>query len=153
VMIYGLAMLAGGPLFARLTDRWQNHAAVVAAGGVVSSALLLLIPFVDGQTAPLAAIVTVAALGIGQAMSIPAQVSMVVGMAAEREVRQGQAPELTVLRFIERFGGGAGPMIAAPLAAHFGADQAIALFGIYGLASALLYAVVAVRPVRAGAAP
>ncbi len=151
VMVYGLAMLVGGPVFARLTDRWQNHAALVAAGGAVSSVLLILIPFVDEGSAAMVAILTVAALGIGQAMSIPAQVSMVVGMASEREVRQGQAPELTVLRFIERFGGGAGPMIAAPLAAQFGAAQAIGLFGIYGLASALLYALVAVRPVRTGA--
>ena len=34
-------------------------------------------------------------------------------MASEADVRHGHAPELTVMRFVERFGGGLGPMIAA----------------------------------------
>lgn len=148
VMIYGLAMLVGSPLFAHLSDRWNNHAAVVALGGVVSSALLLAVPWVPPDSATLAAIATIAALGAGQSMSITAQVSMVVALAADSEVRQGVAPELTVLRFIERFGGGAGPMIAAPLAAAFDASVAIGLFGLYGLLSAILYAALTVRPSR-----
>jgi predicted MFS family arabinose efflux permease len=148
VMIYGLAMLVGGPLFAHVTDRGNNQATIVALGGVLSSVLLLFVPFAPAEATFWIAVSTVAALGIGQSMSIPAQVSLIVDLATEKEVNQGQAPELTVLRFIERFGGGMGPMIAAPLAAKFGTTEAIGLLGLYCLASALLYVLMVLLPSR-----
>ena len=114
VMIYGVVMLVGGPLFGHLTDRWQNHAAVVAIGALLAAGPLLAIPLLPDEMMLAASIVAVLALGCGQSMSISAQASMVMGMASETDVRQGHAPELTVLRFVERFGGGFGPMVAAP---------------------------------------
>lgn len=140
LMIYGIVVLVAGPLLGRLTDRRQNHAAVVAFGLILSALPLLATPFVPEALALPAAIGMVAALGAGQAMSITAQTSMVVGMASEADVRHGHAPELTVMRFVERFGGGLGPMIAAPLSAHFGSVGAIAIFGLYACLSALAYA-------------
>jgi predicted MFS family arabinose efflux permease len=145
VMIYGLTMLAGGPVFAHLADRWRNYAAVVALGGVMSSVFLLVVPLVPPDATLWAAILSVTALGLGQSMSITAQVTLVVGLTEKGELLRGQAPELTALRFIERFGGGAGPMIAAPLASHFGSSWAICLFGAYCLLSTLLYAALTVR--------
>ncbi len=145
VMVYGITMLVGGPLFGRLTDRRQNHAAVVACGGLLSGLPLLAVPFVPVEAVLPAALLLVLALGAGQSMSITAQTSMVVGMARESDVRRGHAPELTVLRFVERFGGGLGPMIAAPLAAAVGSVQAIGVLGIYAATSAILYALIAVR--------
>lgn len=145
VMVYGITMLVGGPLFGRLTDRRQNHAAVVACGGLLSGLPLLAVPFAPVEAVLPVALLTVLALGAGQSMSITAQASMVVGMASESDVRRGHAPELTVLRFVERFGGGLGPMIAAPLAAAVGSVQAIGVLGIYAAASAILYALIAVR--------
>jgi predicted MFS family arabinose efflux permease len=145
VMVYGITMLFGGPLFGRLTDRRQNHAAVVACGGLLSGLPLLAVPLVPVQAVLPVALLTVLALGAGQSMSITAQASMVVGMARESDVRRGHAPELTVLRFVERFGGGLGPMVAAPLAAAIGSVQAIGVLGIYAAASAILYALVAAR--------
>lgn len=145
VMIYGVVMLVGGPLFGHLTDRWQNHAAVVAIGALLAAGPLLAIPLLPDETMLAASIVAVLALGCGQSMSISAQASMVMGMASETDVRQGHAPELTVLRFVERFGGGFGPMIAAPLAARFDTVTAIAVLGIYAMASALVYAALTIR--------
>lgn len=140
LMVYGVVVLVGGPWLGRLTDRRRNHAAVVTLGLVLSALPLLATPIVPQALALPAAIVMVAALGSGQAMSISAQTSMVVDMASEADVRSGHAPELTVMRFVERFGGGLGPMIAAPLAAHFGSAGAIAIFGFYACLSALAYA-------------
>ncbi|MBS1180395.1 MAG: Permease of the major facilitator superfamily protein [Proteobacteria bacterium] len=140
LMVYGAVVLLGGPLLSRLTDRRQNHAVVVTLGLILSALPLLAAPLVPEALVLPAAIVMVAALGSGQAMSITAQTSMVVGMASEADVRHGHAPELTVMRFVERFGGGLGPMIAAPLGAHFGSVGAIAVFGVYACLSAMIYA-------------
>ncbi len=140
LMVYGVVVLLGGPWLGRLTDRRQNHAAVVTLGLFLSALPLLAAPVVPQALTLPAAILMVAALGSGQAMSISAQTSMVVDMASEADVRQGHAPELTVMRFVERFGGGLGPMIAAPLSAYLGSVGAIAIFGLYACLSALAYA-------------
>ncbi len=60
-------------------------------------------------------------------------------MASETGVQQGQAPELVVMRFVERLGGGLGPLIAASLAAAFGNVMAMALLGIGVMTCFLLY--------------
>lgn len=142
VMIYGLAMMAGGPLFARLSDHWQRHGLVVALGGLISVAGMLGIPFAPSAATTVVIALAVAALGIGQSMSITAQVSVVVSVLP---AQRGQSPGLTVLRFVERLGGGCGPLIAAALARSFGVTSAMGILGLYGLVSFLLYALVAPR--------
>lgn len=151
VMLYGVVMLLGGPLFGRLTDRLQNHGAVVAAGAVLAALPLLAFSVLQDSMLLIASLIAVLALGCGQAMSISAQVSMVVSMASDADVRQGQAPQLTVLRFVERFGGGFGPMVAAPLAKAFDSTWAIAILGAYAAASALIYIALMVRRTAEGA--
>jgi hypothetical protein len=47
---------------------------------------------------------------------------------------------LTVLRFVERVGGGFGPIVAAALADSFGLVGSIGILGLYGTISFLLYA-------------
>lgn len=147
VMIYGLAMMVGSPLFARFTDRWGNYGAVVALGGIFSTATLLLFPLVPTAFVVLVSALAVAGLGIGQSMSITAQTALTVSLSSEADVRQGQTPELMIMRFIERLGGGFGPLIAATLAARFDITHAIALLGAYAVVSFLLFwVVVAARP-------
>jgi len=143
VMIYGLAMMAGSPLFARVSDRWQRHGLVVAVGGVMSTAGMIILPFVPPGVLALAIAAAVAALGIGQSMSITAQVSLVVTLLPATGRQRGQSPGLTVLRFVERVGGGCGPVAAAALATAFGVVGAIGILGLYGLTSFALYALVA----------
>lgn len=141
VMVYGLAMMVGSPLFASLTDRWRNYGLAVSIGGFLSVAMMLVFPFVQPEWVVIAATLAVAAFGLGQSMSITAQVSLVVSLADEGKVRQGQAPELTVLRFVERLGGGLGPLIAAALTSWLPVGHSIALFGGIGSGCFLLYTV------------
>ncbi len=143
VMIYGLAMMAGSPLFARVSDRWQRYGLVVAIGGVISAIGMIGLPFVPAALLVVAIPVAVAALGFGQSMSITAQVSLVVSLLPATDRQRGQSPGLTVLRFVERMGGGFGPVVAAALANSFGLVGAIGILGLYGTASFLLYAMLA----------
>ena len=130
IMIYGIAMMIGGPLFARLVDRWHAYGLFIAAGGMISAASLVFIPLVPPDYFLAFTALCVAGLGFGQSISISAQVSMVVGLSADPDGQQGQYPELVVLRFVERLGGGVGPIIAATLGGIFGNAEAIMLFGI-----------------------
>ncbi len=143
VMVYGLAMMAGSPLFARVSDRWQRHGLVVAIGGVISAIGMIGLPFVPAALLVVAIPVAVAALGFGQSMSITAQVSLVVSLLPATGRQRGQSPGLTVLRFVERMGGGFGPVVAAALADSFGLVGAIGILGLYGSISFLLYAMLA----------
>jgi predicted MFS family arabinose efflux permease len=140
VMIYGLAMMAGSPLFARVSDRWQRHGLVVAIGGMISAVGMVVLPFVPVTLLAFAVPVAVAALGFGQSMSITAQVSLVVSQLPATGRQRGQSPGLTVLRFVERVGGGFGPIVAAALADSFGLVGSIGILGLYGTISFLLYA-------------
>lgn len=143
LMIYGLAMMAASPLFARVTDRWQRYGMVVAIGGVISAMGMIMLPFVPAAHLAIALPAAVGALGLGQSMSITAQVSLVVSQLPATDRQRGQSPGLTVLRFVERVGGGCGPVVAAALADSFGQVGAIGILGLYGTASFLLYAMVA----------
>ncbi len=143
VMIYGLAMMAGSPLFARVSDRWQRYGLVVAIGGVISAIGMIGLPFVPAALLVVAIPVTVAALGFGQSMSITAQVSLVVSLLPATNRQRGQSPGLTVLRFVERMGGGFGPVVAAALADTFGLVAAMGILGLYGAISFLVYAILA----------
>ena len=140
IMIYGLVMLVCGPFLARLADRWGHLGWFVAAGGLISAALLLAYPLVPASHLALFTALAVATLGIGQSMAISAQVSLVAGMASESGVRQGHAPELIVMRFVERLGGGFGPMIAASFATLYGNVTAMMLLGAGVMACFSLYA-------------
>lgn len=143
VMIYGLAMMAGSPLFARVSDRWQRHGLVVAIGGMISAIGMIGLPFIPATLLVVAIPVTVAALGFGQSMSITAQVSLVVSLLPATDRQRGQSPGLTVLRFVERIGGGFGPVVAAALADSFGLLGAMGILGLYGSISFLIYAMLA----------
>jgi len=154
LMVYGLAMMAGSPLFARISDRWQRHGLVVAVGGLISIAGMILLPFVPIALFAIAVPLAVGALGLGQSMSITAQVSLVVSLLPATGRLRGQSPGLTVLRFVERIGGGLGPVAAAILAASYGAVGAMGILGLYGAASFFLYALVTLydrRPVEEAA--
>lgn len=153
VMIYGLAMMAGSPLFAKLSDRWQQYGLVVVLGGLVSVAGMLAIPFAPTAAATIVIALAVVAFGIGQSMSITAQVSVVINLLPNTPGQRGQSPGLTVLRFVERLGGGCGPLVAAALAGSFGVTGAMGLLGLYGAASFLLYALIAPRRSREEGAP
>ncbi len=137
-MIYGLAALLLSPLFARLTDRYRAHAGMVAAGGILTGAGLLPV-IMSAQ--PAMVLLGIACLGIGQAMSISAQLVLVSRLTRNEAQAYGPTMTLGIFRLIERLGAAAGPALAAALVASYGAQQAMIILGIFGLVSAGLFAV------------
>lgn len=136
-MLYGLSCLALAPLFARLADRYDAYAALVAAGGLLSGFGML--PVMNGASARLV-MLGIAALGIGQAMSISAQLVLVARVTQAEARAAGSGPVLGVFRLLERLGAAAGPLATGALVVRYGAQQTMLVLGAFGLATSLLFA-------------
>lgn len=138
-MTYGIAALLLSPVFAKLADRYQAHVAMVSCGGVLTGLGLLPMFFFANKDLVLLGIV---ALGIGQAMSISAQITLVGRLTQSEMAQLGSGSVLGVFRLIERLGAAAGPIIAGALVALFGVVPAATALGLYGLLSALFFAMI-----------
>ena len=141
-MTYGIAALLLSPVFAKLADRYQAHVAMVSCGGLLTGIGLVPIFFIADKTPVLLGI---AALGIGQAMSISAQIALVGKLTKTEMVQLGSGSVLGVFRLIERLGAAAGPIIAGALVALFGLISAVSILGLYGLLSALFFSLVFIQ--------
>lgn len=142
VMLYGLIAVLSGPLLARWADTRQSHAPAVAAGALLSAAgILAAAQMTNGWTIAGA----VAALGLGQSMSMAAQVTVATDACRKAMETHGHGPVLAVLRLFERLGGGFGPVVAATLMVPLGVRGAIGAIGLYGALSACVFALILAR--------
>lgn len=139
IMLYGLVALIAGPLFARLGDRRGYHVWLATSGTIVSGAGLLAVVGLD--TLP-AIIVGVVALGFGQALSIPAQVAIVIRVSGPAIARHGQGPVLAAMRLVERAVAATAPILAATITVNYGAEPAIAIMGACSLAMGIAFTLV-----------
>jgi predicted MFS family arabinose efflux permease len=136
-MLYGLCCLVLAPLFAHLADRYNAYAAMVTGGGLLTA--LAMLPVINGASAQLV-MLGIAGLGIGQAMSISAQLVLVARVTRNETLDTGTGPVMGVFRLIERLGAAAGPVVTGALVVRYGAVDAMLILGAAGLASSLLFA-------------
>jgi MFS family permease len=149
LMLYGVLMLALGPLAARLADRWRERAAFVIAGGLLSGLAALASLAAD----PLLGVVgAIATLGVAQALSISAQLALVPEIAAAECRTAGQGAVLGLFRLIERTGSAAGPFVAGALLLSFGHEGAAIGLGAVVATGAVVFAVATIAGRRAAAA-
>ena len=133
-MLYAVAMLLLVPQAARLADRWRARPWFVAAGALIA-ALAVVHVYLWGPA--VGAALLMLQLGIGQAISIAPQSSLV------GELGRRFAPDLPegsvygFFRLIERAGNAIGPAIAAMIFARYGFDVAVLVVAIVVAAGAL----------------
>lgn len=142
-MLYGLGCLLLAPLFARLADRYNAYAALVASGGLLTG--LGMLSVFNGASAELV-MLGIAALGIGQAMSISAQLVLVVRVTQAQTHGSGSGAVLGLFRLLERLGAAAGPVLTGALVASFGPTHAMLWLGAAGVAASLLFALLFALP-------
>eukprot|EP01034_Spumella_vulgaris_P025813 gene25813-32308_t len=138
-MLYGLSSLALAPLFAHLADRYNAYAPLVAAGGLLTG--LGLLPVAWGASGGLV-MLGIGALGVGQSMSISAQLVLVARVTRKEAQHAGNGPIVGLFRLLERLGAAAGPVVTGMLAARYGAAQAMACLGVFALVASLLFSLV-----------
>jgi predicted MFS family arabinose efflux permease len=128
LMIYGLATVLLGPFVARFADTyWHQRHWFVGLGAILSGCGFLPILWMPDNFWVLVA--GVAALGIGQALSMSPQLALVPELAARECHEMGASVVLGIFRLIERTGGSLGPLAAGALAGSLGNGSAIAWIG------------------------
>lgn len=135
-MLYGIAALLLLPVFAGLTDRYRGHGFMVGVGALLVG--WALVPLMFGPSMAVIA-VAVLALGVGQAMSIPAQAALITLVSARQMDTHGPGPVLGVYRLAERLGSVLGPLIAAQSVQSFGLAQTGAMFGFLAIGVGTLF--------------
>jgi len=135
-MLYGIAALLLMPVFAGLTDRYRGHGFMVGVGALLVG--WALVPLLFGPSVTLIA-VAVLALGVGQAMSIPAQAVLITLVSGPQMEAHGPGPVLAVYRLAERLGSVLGPLVAAQLVQGYGLAQTGAMFGFLAIAVGTLF--------------
>ncbi len=137
-MCYGIATVLCMPLFARLTDRLNAPGFMVGVGCTLAGLGLLPVLFAPG---PATVWLAVVGLGVGQALSISAQVTLLTLVCQDTLTVHGAAPVMGVYRFIERLGSAAGPFVAVAFANAFGHAGAALALGVLATVSATLFSV------------
>lgn len=115
VMVYGLFMVLFGGLAARVGDRSRENLALMVVAGAILSGLGVMVAGwlgIDFWTAALA----IAALGLGQAMSVAPQLALVPEICHREVEIAGHATVLGIFRLLERLGGAIGPVLGGWLA-------------------------------------
>lgn len=128
LMVYGLATVLLGPFVARFADTyWHQRHWFVGFGAILSGCGFLPILWMPDNFWVLVG--GVAALGIGQALSMAPQLALVPELAARECQEMGATVVLGIFRLIERAGGSLGPLAAGALAGSLGNGDAIAWIG------------------------
>jgi len=138
-MTYGLTVAVAAPVAAWVADRARVHALLVVAGGFVAAGALAAPLFVDGAAALLVATV---GFGLGQAMSMASQLTLVTHVCRAEIASFGHQRVLGVFRLIERLGNAAGPVFAGLLAVEVGFDRSVPLIGGAAACATLLFCAV-----------
>lgn len=134
-IVYGIIALVAMPLFSMIGDRYRCHFALVIVGGLISGAGMLPI-FLDPSSHMV--LLGIVGLGLGQAMSISSQLTLVT-RAVETTAGDGDASSaLGLFRLIERVGGALGPVVAGLIALQMGPVEAVPVLGVGMVVSTII---------------
>ncbi|WP_043680312.1 MFS transporter [Castellaniella defragrans] len=136
-MIYPLMMVLCVPLFARWGEapRQDARPRKIVLGGLIAGLGVLPVLFWPGLGAIVAFLFL---LGLGQALSITPQSSMMASYAHHGHGRHS-AQVLGLFRLVERSGSAAGPALAGAAMGLLGPPATLILFGLLTTGGALLY--------------
>ena len=139
IMAYGIAILLLAPIMSPLADHLRKFHLWVAVGcGVAGIGLVLPHTLhTPGYGGLIVLMVATLLFGVGQTLSIPAQISYLMQVSETRGSGTSAGSVLGVFRFIERLGSLVGPLVASGLLLAAAPEEALMFMG---LAAVLLMA-------------
>ena len=147
MMLYGLSTIVLIRLIAQFADRSGGYGAVVALGTAVAGLGCIVSLFADAVGGPTnALIIAILTLGIGHALTLTSQNSMIQQVAERYRSSIGVASVIGAYRLVERIGMVIGPIVAAILISIFGYQHAIVAFGCILLGLISLFVLFIVIP-------
>ena len=139
VALYGIIMALCGPLLARWVDRKGMHVQSVVGGTLLTASGAAGVFFLHNIWGML---LSVLMMGLGQALSIPAQVTLVPKVGEQNVAALGLPRMFSVFRVGERVPSFAGLMLAAALSSVFGYDGAVCMYGAWLAISGIILGLV-----------
>lgn len=137
-MLYAIPSLLAAAWISRIAERMRMDGLLVALGGIVAGAGLIPMLFWPG---PETVAIGVLALGLGHALSISSQLSL-VSLVCEKEMAlHGASSVFGFFRFVERLGAALGPLAAGILTAFFGPIETAGILGVFSFSCAIIFAV------------
>jgi predicted MFS family arabinose efflux permease len=134
------------PRVGRLIDRTRSRGGFVV-GGSLLAALAMLIPYFVPSLP--GAVVSIALLGLGRAIAVPAQLALAVEVSRAEAERIGSPAAMGVFRLVEQAGNVSGPLVAGGLMAAGGFELTVlglATINLMALAAFLLLQGARCRP-------
>ncbi len=128
MMAYGLAIIMVSPIVAQLADRTKNRSRFLILGGLIAAIAISLPLFVEGMTGAALAVV---GLGIGHAIGVSPQMTLIIDRCGETVQEVGQATSVGIFRLVERIGTITGPILLGVMIAltdFMGAFVVLAVF-------------------------
>ena len=108
MMAYGLVIIMLSPLVAQFADRAQHRWRFVMLGGYAAALAVAMPLFFEGATGAALAVV---GLGIGHAIGVSSQMTLINDRCGEVVKEVGQAAAVGIFRMIERIGMLLGPIL------------------------------------------
>ena len=137
MMAYGLAVVLIGPLAARLADQQRDRLRFVLAGGFVAALAMAIPVLLQGTTG---AILAVVGLGIGHAIGVPAQMTLINDRCGVVVAEVGQASTVGIFRLLERVGSILGPIVFGALLTFSAYANTFVIMAAFSLISTSLVA-------------
>ncbi len=131
LMIYGVATLLCLTLPARFADRTERYRQMVVLGATIAGAgcIAALLTNYHGN-ASFAVVLAIGSLGVGHALTLTSQNSIIQQVAERYRDTLGRASVVGAYRLCERIGMVIGPLVAVALITAFGYQGAIVGFGV-----------------------
>ncbi len=137
MVAYGAAIVLLSPFAARLVDRARSRGKFVVAGSFLASAGML-IPYLYGNLP--GAVASIALLGIGHAVAVPAQLALATEVSRQEVERIGSGAVMGIFRLVERAGNVVGPLLAGALMALYSFEGAVIGMAAINFGAAIAFA-------------
>jgi predicted MFS family arabinose efflux permease len=136
LMIYAVVMVLLVPVFAKFANTYKRQLFNMNVGAILSGIGLVTLGL-SAETVAL--VICVSLIGLGQAMSISSQSSLVGQVVSPSLMQRHTEPGIYgAYRFNERLGNAVGPIMAALLIVAVGYQSTFLVFGILSIAATLL---------------
>jgi predicted MFS family arabinose efflux permease len=150
IMLYGLLMLVGTQLGARLHSRLAGGILLIGAGGLLTGVALQL----PGLFAPeLGMALAIALFGLAQGLAAAPMLAVLPDLCPRESRRYGATGLAALLRLAERVGSVIGPLLAATLVLGLGHADAIGAIGVVSAVTAVAFLLLMLVSTRGGRLP
>ena len=147
LMFYGIATIACLQFVTKFADRSERYSDSIVLGVAITGLGCIASLFTNFFAHPVHAVsLAIIALGVGHALTLPSQNSIIQQVAEQYHHTLGRATVVATYRLCERIGMVLGPLIAVGLVTAFGYQGAIVGFGIALIGLVGLYIVSNMSP-------